>query len=620
MTPTAWRRVKAIFDEAADKSPAERLAFIIEASGGDATLIEEVESLLRSHDSAGDFIEAQAGGALRTGASIGPYRIVQVIGEGGMGVVYQAVRVDDLYRKLVALKVVRLGVCSPLALRRFQTERHILAHLDHPNIAKLLDGGTTSEGQPYFVMDFIAGTPIDEYCEREKLSLRKRLELFLTVCSAVQYAHQNFIVHRDIKPSNIMVTEDGAIRLLDFGIAKLLDPDASGEGGSDRDTTSGFQMMTPEFASPEQLSGLRVTAASDTWALGVLLYAMLTGTRPFEFPSRSVHDVYEVIRRGEPRRPSLVAPVSRRRELRGDLDNILLMSLRLEPERRYTSAWQFAQDIQRYLAGLPVSAREDTFRYRAGKFIGRHRASVIAASLAVAALVAGTIATSIEAHEARVERERAERRFDDVRRMTTSLLFDVPDAIRNLPGSGPVRHMLVTRAMEFLNSLSKDAMTDRSLATELATAWERVGDVQAQPEMEGGPNRAGALESYRRALRLRETALGEDPGDSDLQRELISNYEKISDLLWEDGADGEAVACARKGLEFSEKVAGSRDATRQDRMRLAADYLNLGVKASDAAYCRKSLALFEALIREDSSDQRLQRMYSVAKERATGVQ
>jgi non-specific serine/threonine protein kinase/serine/threonine-protein kinase len=610
MTAERWQRVKEIFDEAADKGPAERLAFIVDACGDDATLIEEVESLLRSHESAGDFIETPGGAnaALRTGVSIGPYRIVQAIGEGGMGVVYQAVRVDDLYRKLVALKVVRRGIYGAAAMRRFETERHILAHLDHPNVAKLLDGGTTPDGQPYFVMDFIAGTPIDEYCENEKLSVNRRLALFLTVCSAVQYAHQNFIVHRDIKPGNILVTAEGAVRLLDFGIAKLLDPDA---GVEERDSTSGLPMMTPEYASPEQLCGLPVTTASDTWSLGVLLYVMLTGQKPFEFASRSAHEIYGVIRDSEPRRPSALAPALR--ELRGDLDNILLMSVRREPARRYASVQQFALDIERYLTGMPVSARVDTMAYRAGKFVRRHKGAVIAASLAVVALIAGTIATSVEAHEARIERERAERRFNDVRRVTNSLLFDVPDAIRNLPGSEPARRLIVGKALEFLNSLAQDAETDASLARELATAWERVGDVQSDHDT------GGALASYRHALQLRERVLAGDPLDLDLRREVLSNYGKLSDLLWSTGARAEALDYARRGVALSEAVAAAKGATMQDRMRVAANYLDLGVKASDGAACRKSLAFFEALVKEDGyRDARLMRLYGIAKERAGG--
>jgi non-specific serine/threonine protein kinase/serine/threonine-protein kinase len=618
MTPERWQQVKAIFDEVADLAPAERVCRIVEACGGDQTLIEEVDSLLRSHDDAGDFIESSPdsnSGDFRIGVSIGPYRIVQAIGEGGMGVVYQAVRVDDLYRKLVALKVVRRGLYSATAMRRFETERHILAHLDHPNVAKLLDGGTTPDGQPYFVMDFIAGTPIDTYCEAEKLPLRQRLDLFLTVCSAVQYAHQNFIVHRDIKPSNILVTAEGAVRLLDFGIAKLLDPDALSGGDPGRDTTSGFQMMTPEFASPEQLRGLPVTTASDTWSLGVLLYVMLTGKKPFEFPSRSIHDIYAVIRDTEPRRPSLLTVGFVARELRGDLDNILLMSLRREPERRYASVQQFAADIERYLTGMPVSAREDTFRYRAGKFVRRHKGAVLGAGLAALALVAGSITTSLEAREARIERERAERRFNDVRRVTNSLLFDVPDAIRNLPGSGPARQMIVTRALDFLNRLAEDARTDQGLAAELAKAWERVGDVQADGDVKG------ALASYRHALDLREKALAEKASDQDLKRETIANYGKLADLLQVSGASAASIEYARKSLALSEEVAAAKDALPEDRMRLAANYLDLGVKTRDAEDCRSALRLFEAMIRQEGgADPRLSRLYAVARERTAEVE
>jgi hypothetical protein len=453
----------------------------------------------------------------------------------------------------------------------------------------------------------------------------------------VQYAHQNFIVHRDIKPSNILVTPEGAVRLLDFGIAKLLDPDASGEAqgppdaapnsrgshpssrdsaamtcassSKERDTTSGLPMMTPEYASPEQLCGLPVTTASDTWSLGVLLYVMLTGHKPFEFASRSVHEIYGVIRDSTPRRPSALAPGLR--ELRGDLDNILLMSVRREPERRYASVQQFALDIERYLTGMPVSARVDTMAYRASKFVRRHRGAVIAASLAVAALIAGTITTSIEAHEAMVERARAERRFNDVRRVTNSLLFDVPDAIRTLPGSEPARRLIVGKALEFLNSLAQDAETDASLARELATAWERVGDVQSDHDT------GGALASYRHALQLRERLMAGD--DLDLRREVLSNYGKLGDLLWSSGARAEALDFARRGVALSEAVAAARGATMQDRMRVAANYLDLGVKASDGAACRKSLALFEMLVKEDGDkDARLMRLYGIARERAQG--
>jgi serine/threonine protein kinase len=655
MTPAEWARIKCIFDEAAELPVAERELFLTQACAGDPVLLAEVRSLLSALDDAGDFIQGPAPGqdralttlaadpAFHTGASIGPYRIVQVIGEGGMGMVYQAVRVDDLYRKLVALKVVRRGLYSSLAVRRFETERHILAHLDHPNIAKLLDGGTTPDGQPFFVMDFIAGTPIDEYCEKERLPLRRRLELFLTVCSAVQYAHQNFVVHRDIKPQNILVAADGAIRLLDFGIAKLLDPEAE----SASETMSVVQMMTPEYASPEQLHNRPVTTASDTYSLGVLLYVTLTGHKPFVFKTRSVQEICDTIRDSEPRRPSAVVrteetaangrvlteagvaaargltPGKLARELAGDLDNILLMALRREPERRYASVEQLAGDIQRYLDGMPVLAQEDTFAYRAAKFLRRHQGAAIAASLAVFLLIAGAITTSWEARVATRERERADRRFNAVRRVANSLLFDVHDAIRDLPGSTPARRLIVTKALEFLNNLAEDAGNDRDLQRELAAAWERVGDVQGQTREMNPGDTQGALASYRKALSLRERLSAGSPSDPDILRDLIPNYGKLSDLLWNTGDSAASMDYSRRLLAASERVAGQPGSTRQDRMRLATSYLDHGYKqgvvmgnvAEGLAGCRKALALFHELSAADPKDNRLLRVLSIAEDR-----
>ena len=633
MTAAEWAQIKAVFDLAAElpAGPA-REQFIATACQNNVDLLAEVSSLLAALSDAGDFIETPARGqsealtslaadpAFRAGTSIGPYRIVQVIGEGGMGMVYQAVRVDDLYRKLVALKVVRRGVCSGVALRRFETERGILAHLDHPNIAKLLDGGTTADSRPYFVMDFIPGTPIDAFCDHQRLSLPQRLKLFLTVCSAVQYAHRNFVVHRDIKPQNILVTAEGEVRLLDFGIAKLLDPDAE----SSTQTVSGIQMMTPEYASPEQLHNRPVSTASDTYSLGVLLYLLLTGHKPFVFQSRSVQEICEVIRDSEPRRPSVVVagagtgvpetaaarglkPGKLARELTGDLDNILLMALRREPERRYTTVEQLAGDLERYLDGRPVTAREDTFPYRAAKFVRRHQGAVLAGSLAAFLLVAGTITTSWEAHVATRERERAERRFNDVRRVANSLLFDVHDAIRDLPGSIPARQLIVTRALELLSSLALDAGDDRALQREVAAALERVGDVQ-------GPTQQAAT-SYRKALSVRESLAAEAPADADARRELLPNYGKLSDLLRTLGDAAGALHYSRKSLAVSEQLATVPGAVRQDRIRLAATCLDYGYNQGDVASCRKALAIFGELAAATPLDNRLLRVFSIAQDR-----
>jgi serine/threonine protein kinase/tetratricopeptide (TPR) repeat protein len=655
MTPGEWAQIKCIFDAAVELPQSERSGFLTTACAGQLQVLAEVQSLLGALEDAGDFIESPAPGrdraltdlaadpAFRTGMSIGPYRIVQAIGEGGMGMVYQAVRVDDLYRKLVALKVVRRGLYSGVAIRRFETERHILAHLDHPNIAKLLDGGTTADGQPFFVMDFIAGTPIDEYCENERLSLRRRLELFLTVCSAVQYAHQNFVVHRDIKPQNILVTAEGAIRLLDFGIAKLLDPEAEGAG----ETMSVIQMMTPEYASPEQLHNQPVTTASDTYSLGVLLYVILTGHRPFVFKTRSVQEICDVIRDSEPRRPSGVVrmeettangrvlteagvaasrrltPAKLARELTGDLDNILLMALRREPARRYVSVEQLAGDIERYLSGRPVVARHDTFAYRSAKFMRRHQGAVLAASLAVFVLIAGTITTSWEARDAMRERERAERRFNDVRRVANSLLFDVYDAIRDVSGSEPARQLIVTKAREFLDNLAQDSDDDRPLERELAAAWERVGDVQAQSPESSPEGVNGALGSYRKALSIRERLAVDAPSDPEVRRELLPTYGKLSDLLWSAGDSAASMNYSRKLVALSEQLAAGPGATRQDRLRLATSNLDYGYKlgtvagdpVNGLASCRKSLAIFHELSAADPKDRRLLRVLSIADDR-----
>jgi len=638
MTPEEWGRVKEVFYAASEIDVSRREEYLAEACAGRPELLAEVRSLLESHENAAGFIEAPPrlpegapDPAFASGMDIGPYRIVQTIGEGGMGVVYQGVRVDDIYRKLVALKIVARGLRTRDSLRKFETERHILAHLDHPNIAKLLDGGTTADGQPWFVMDFIAGTPIDEYCDEQRLGIPARLKLFLTVCSAVQYAHQNFVVHRDIKPRNIMVTSEGAIRLLDFGIAKLLDPDAE----VTPDTVSIVRMMTPEYASPEQLFNQPVTTASDTWSLGALLYFLLTGHMPFAVSSHSARDIADAVANSEPRRPSNVVlregnpaeiaaargtrPEKLARALAGDLDNILIMALRREPERRYRSAEALANDIQRHLDGLPVLAREDTLRYRSGKFVRRHKGAVIAAAAAAVALIAGSAATAWEAHVANRERERAERRLDDVRRVANSLLFDLQDAVKDLPESSSARTAVVSKAAEFLDRVAADASDNPSLARALAASYERLGDIQSQDE-------SGGIFSYRRALALRESAATKLPDDSDLRREIVANYGKLSDLLWRDGSRTAALDISRKALDLSASLA-RKPGDRQDHIRLAVHRLDYGYKlarsgvdpATGLEECRKSLAAFSDLAAEDPADATVARFRTIAERRLEEV-
>jgi eukaryotic-like serine/threonine-protein kinase len=362
------------------------------------------------------------------GRHIGPYRVLGEIGHGGMGAVYRAVRDDDQYQKQVAIKLLREGNGSDLVIERFKVERQILANLEHPNIARLIDGGTTQEGWLYFSMECVDGEPIDRHCDSHNLSTRQRLELFLTVCSAVQYAHQNLVVHRDLKPSNILVTPDGMPKLPDFGIAKLL------TDTGDARTRTGMVLMTPEYASPEQVQGAPITTASDVYSLGMLLYELLARKRAYQIETGSPVEIARVVCQVEPEKPSAVAPRPISRQLAGDLDTIVLKAIRKEPARRYASVQELSEDIRRHVSGLPVLAQGDTLGYRAGKFVGRHRVGVAAAALVLLSLVGGMLATMRQARIAEANRARAEKRFSDVRKLANWVVFDMHDAIAKLPG------------------------------------------------------------------------------------------------------------------------------------------------------------------------------------------
>ena len=603
MAPAQWQRVKSVFDTALELTASKRHAFLDEACADDAELRLEVESLLAASDDAGTFIDrpifatdaatdAGDGLALAAGSAIGPYRIVQVIGEGGMGTVYQAVRADDLYRKLVALKVIRTGPYDRVSRKQFDMERQILAHLDHPNIAKLLDGGVTPGGQPYFVMDFIMGEPIDAYCARMELSVRARLLLFLTVCSAVHYAHQNLIVHRDLKPQNILVTPEGSLRLLDFGIAKLIDPER--DGG---DTVSIVQMFTPDYASPEQLESKPVTTASDVYSLGVLLNVLLTGEKPYTFASRSPLDVLKTICETEPRRPSSNAPRKLARILRGDLDNIVLMALQKVTTRRYASVEQFARDIQRYLDGLPVMAREDTLRYRAGKFIRRHWTGVAATALIAVSMIGGTVATAYHAQVAIRERAIAQSRFNDVRQLANAVLFDLHDAIEPLPGSTKARELLVTEAQTYLDKLAADR-SDAGLERERALAYERIGDVLGLLTQSNLGRTADALSAYQKALGIELSLARNGARDSMSQRSLARTYDRICRVEQSAGKYDSALSNCTRAIEIGEALQKAHPEDPASRAELAATYQDMASLHSAQGEWQKSKELRLSALRE----------------------
>jgi serine/threonine-protein kinase len=424
-----WRRIEDLLCAALERDGGARAAFLEQACAGDAELRREVESLLAHEAPSESFIEdsafalaaemlADAEGELEQerweGRRVGAYRIVREIGRGGMGAVFLAERESAEYRQQVALKVVRRSLADAELVRRFRRERQILASLNHPNIAHLLDGGMSEDGEPFLAMEHVEGTRIDDYCAAHDLSMDERLRLFLAVCRGVAYAHRHLVVHRDLKPSNILVKEDGTPKLLDFGIAKLLDAEQSGEH-----TQTALRAFTLEYASPEQLRGQHVSTASDIYSLGVILYELLTHTRPYKFKSGSAEEIARVVE-SQPVRPSAVSTEARaagrlrlrtkkdRRSLAGDIDNIVCMALRQEPERRYTSVEQFASDIERYLARRPVLARPNTLSYRAAKFVCRNRIAVTAAALVLLTLVAGLSIALHQYRSARRERIKEE--------------------------------------------------------------------------------------------------------------------------------------------------------------------------------------------------------------------
>jgi serine/threonine protein kinase len=431
MDAERWEKVAQLYDSVCELTPAERSAFLAQACEGDEELRREVESLLQENVSQPGVLERVAVPAWLNrppvdmarslagsqvpkmkGRRLSGYTLIREIGHGGMGRVYLAERSDGAFRKQVAIKLVLPSPDTADIVARFQQERAILASLDHPNIARLLDGGVTEEGWPYFVMEFVDGQPIDLWCDERKLSVSERIKLFRSVVAAVRYAHQRLVVHKDLKPENIFVTNDGTVKLLDFGIAKVLSNKGSGEPP---ETLTLGRIMTPEYASPEQVSGEPITTLSDVYSLGVILYELLTGHRPYRLLSAAMHEMARVIAEEEPTRPSDVVattesalvsgreaitpdavsavregdPLRLKKRLTGDLDSILLMALRKEPERRYSSVESFADDLQRHLEHRPVTAREASPWDRAKRFCRRNPGGVAAGVLVLLSLFAG---------------------------------------------------------------------------------------------------------------------------------------------------------------------------------------------------------------------------------------
>ena len=610
MNAQEWAQAKEILYAALELPADERQQFLERACEGRPDLLAEVSSLVEAH-AASSLLNTMGWdpepreATMPPGTKIGPYAVVEELGRGGMGAVYLALRDDGLYQQQVAIKVVKRGMDSDFILRRFHYERQILAFLNHPYIATMLDGGTTEDGRPYFVMEYVTGQPIVDFVREQKLNREQRLRLFCQVCEAVAYAHRNLIVHRDLKPANIFVTPDGTPRLLDFGVATLTVPDLQANLSTARTVSN--RMLTPSYASPEQFRGEQVTTTSDIYSLGAILYEILTGVRAHRIEVGSYDEIYRVICEQEVVRPSLAvrggSPMALSSgELRGDLDRIILKALHKEASRRYQSVDQLADDIGRYLAGRPVRAQDDSWAYRASKFVSRHRFSVAASAVAVICLVGGLAATIWQARQASIERDRAQRRFNDVRRLATTFLMD-HDAIAALPGGTELRRTLITRSLQYLDSLAHESTDDISLQRELALAYEKMGDVQGRQD---GPNlgdTAAALASYTKALAIRESIVKARPKDEEAQADLARAMERLSGALKIAGNFQEALTLDRRNLEIRERLFRVSKNPVEAKRQLAAGYTNLGGSLShfgdwagviDAR--RKALALYESLV------------------------
>lgn len=532
MNPENWKKIKEVFAEAVELPMAERDDFLNKNCNSE--IRAEVEKML-AMDADNSLENSPLQQFNLVGKNIGKYKIISEIGRGGMGNVYLATR-EDLGQK-VAIKIIKRGLDSADILRRFKHESEILATLEHPNIARLIDSGTTPDGLPFYAMEFVEGQPIDEFCSDK--SLEEKLDLFRQVCKAVAYAHARLVVHRDLKPSNIIVDADGNAKLLDFGVAKILSEDNFGKKG----TATSLGMMTPNYASPEQIRGEQVTTATDIYSLGIILYELLTGVLPYDLQDKTLDKVLEIVSKTEITRPSDAEKTGLRgnissshthkvslSEIRGDLDNIVLKSLQKEPERRYQSVKDFSEDIRRYLVGLPISARPDTFRYRAAKFIQRNTIAVGAASLVFLSLIGGIIGIYYQYRNANRQRALAEKRFADVRELANKVVFRYHDEIAKFPGAVALREELVQDAVKYLDNLAADEIDDNSLKLELARAYQKIGDVQGRPYTANLGKSEEAVSSYQKSIDILENAVAKSPKEIELQRELVKTYLRIISL------------------------------------------------------------------------------------------
>ncbi len=578
-----WDQAQSLFFAAADLPPSERATFLDGSCAGDAELRAEVESLIAADRGSAEVIAGAIGseaarvldsqsGVSQTGVSqsgydrLGPWRVLRQIGRGGMGAVFLATRDDDEYQKLVAVKVVKRGMDTDEVLERFRHERQILASLDHPFIAHLYDGGSTAEGLPYFVMEYVEGQPVDVFCQARDLDTKARLNLFLKICETVAYAHRNLVIHRDLKPANIFITAEGVPKLLDFGIARLVTADRG-------DTITGFRAFTPAYASPEQMRGERVSTATDVYSLGALLRKLLGPA-----PDR-------------------------------DLANIILMAMREEPEQRYQSADHFAADIERWLQGQPVVAGPGSVVYRAMKFVRRNRWQVGAVLLTATSLIAATVISTLEY-------QRAERRLTDLTDLANRTLFDINTAVQSLPGALAARQLIVRTTLDYLQRLEKDGAGNERIKLALSAAYYKVALIQGSTYSPSLQDFAGAQVSILKAEGLLRPLYEARPSDPDLMLRWIQIEDAHADVVYRIGQSRASARLYEAVLPVAHRLGQLRpaDATAAKQEALQhlwlVEVLHLDDPAGTVQHSEPGMTLMRALILRFPQDKPLREDYA----------
>lgn len=558
MSEQLQQQANVILNQALDLPADQRIQFVAQACQLNPALHKLVSSLLRHLDQLDDFLESPAhlpdleapAPVPQAGDIIGNWCVIRELGRGGMGLIFLVERSDGAVKQTAALKIVSDAVTSEALLQRFHSERQILANLNHPDIARLIDAGSTTDGRPYFVMEYMNGVAIDQYCAVMKLNLHQRIHLFARVCQAVHYAHQHLIIHRDLKPANILVAADGSLKLLDFGIAKLLDHDAA-----EQDSGAASWLLTPMYASPEQLAGQVLSISTDVYSLGVILYGLLTGKMPYHFDSGSLPEILHQLTKHVATRPSEVVTkngvradatsselasdevlqVGRKlaRQLRGDLDNILLKAINKLPESRYASADDFRQDLQRYLSHQPIQATPPSWHYRLRKMLQRYPWVVAASTVTALSLVVGTGLALWQAREATKAQAVAEFRFDQTRQLARSMLFEINDSLEK--GPTIAREKLLATALQYLKQLAADQNLQPDLKRDVASAYERIGDIVGNQTVDNLGRTKEAERYYQEALKLRLSNSHAATMHLDDLKGLLAIHHRLGDIAWAQG-------------------------------------------------------------------------------------